>query len=170
MIKRGFAFAVALAALSTLCLFEFSPALADQAFQRFLPLLIDLDGWHGKKPDGLSMEMANNSMTTAARDYDRGTAKLHAGVIIGPAAAGALAPTRNAMNIETTDGHMITSTINGLPVTKTFNTKEKSGAILIALGPAAMLSFSYSGLSEDEALQLAQKFDWKAIQAAAQSK
>jgi hypothetical protein len=167
MINRYFAFGLALATLSTVCL---SPVLADQAFQRFIPLLIELDGWHGKKPDGMSMEMPNNSMTTAARDYDRGPAKLHAGVIIGPAAAGALAPTRSAMNVETTDGHMITSTINGLPVTKTYNLKAKSGAILIALGPSALLSFSYSGLTEDEALQLAEKFDWKAIQAAAQSK
>lgn len=170
MINRGFVLGMVLAALSAVCLSEFSPALAEQAFQRFIPLLIDLDGWHGKKPDGLSMEMPNNSMTTAVRDYDRGTAKLHAGVIIGPAAAGALAPTRNAMNIETADGHMITSTINGLPVTKTFNIKDKSGAILVALGPSALLSFSYSGMTEDEALQLAEKFDWKAVQAAAQLK
>jgi hypothetical protein len=167
MISRHFAFGVALAALSTVCL---SAALAAPAFQRFIPLLIELDGWHGKKPDGMSMEMPNNSMTTAARDYDRGTAKLHAGVVVGQAAAGALAPTRSAMNVETADGHMITSTINGLSVTKTYNIKSKSGAILIALGPSALLSFSYSGMTEDEALQLAQKFDWKAIQAAAQSK
>jgi hypothetical protein len=26
---------------------------ADQAFQRFLPLFVDLDGWQGKKPDGI---------------------------------------------------------------------------------------------------------------------
>ena len=152
-------------------LFRISPALADQAFQRFVPLLIDLDGWHGKKPDGMSMEMQNASMTTATRDYDRGASRFHAGVVIGQAAAGALAPTRNAMNVETADGHMITSTINGLPVTKTYNTKDKSGAIFAsALGPNALLSFSYSGIAENEALQLAEKFDWKGIQAAAQSK
>jgi hypothetical protein len=168
--NRCFAFGMALAMVFTVCLSEISSALADQAFQRFIPFLIDLDGWHGKKPDGMSMEMPNNSMTTAVRDYDRGTAKLHAGVVIGAAAAGALAPTRSAMNVETTEGHMITSTIKGLPVTKTYNIKDKSGAILIAIGPSALLSFSYSGLTEDEALQLAERFDWKAIQAAAQSK
>jgi hypothetical protein len=167
MISRYFALGFALAAMSTVCL---PAALAEQVFQRSIPLLIELDGWHGKKPDGMSMEMPNNSMTTAARDYDRGAAKLHAGVIVGQAAEGALAPTRSAMNIETADGHMITSTINGLPVTKTYNVKGKSGAILIPLGPSALLSFSYSGMTEDEALQLAEKFDWKAMQAAAQSK
>src|SRR5262249_50083895 len=37
---------------------------ADQAFQRFLPLIVELDGWQGKKADGASMEMSNMSMTT----------------------------------------------------------------------------------------------------------
>jgi hypothetical protein len=146
------------------------PAHAEQAFLRFTPLLVDLGGWDGKKPEGMSMEMPNNSMTTATRDYRRGSAQLHVAVIVGQAAAGALAPTRTGMNIETSDGHVITSTINGLPVTKTYNIKQKSGAILIALGASALLSVSYDGLTEDEALQLAQKFDWKAIQAAAQAK
>ena len=47
-------------------------ARADQAFQRFLPLFVDLDGWQGKKPDGMSLDMPNSSMTTATRDYTRG--------------------------------------------------------------------------------------------------
>jgi len=37
---------------------------------------------------------------------------------------------------------------------------------LVALDKEAMFSLSYNGLSEDEALALAEKFDWKAIQAA----
>src|SRR5262249_47345489 len=44
------------------------------AVQRFLPLLVDLGGWQGKKPDGMSMQMSDTSMTTATRDYERGTA------------------------------------------------------------------------------------------------
>jgi hypothetical protein len=168
MINRRRAVGLALGALSAAWLLRPSPSYADQAFQRFLPLLVDLDGWQGKKPDGMTMEMPNASMTTATRDYQRGTAQLHASVVIGPAAMGALGPTRTGMNIQTSEGHMITSTVNGLPVTKTFNIKEKSGAFLIALGPSALFSVSYNGLTEEEALPLAQKFDWKALQAAAQ--
>jgi hypothetical protein len=143
---------------------------ADQAFQRFLPLFVDLDGWQGKKPDGMTMDMPNASMTTATRDYQRGAAQLHATVITGPAAIGALASTKAGMNIETGEGNVITSTINGLTVTKTYNIAQKSGAILVALGPSALFSVSYNGITEDEALPLAEKFDWKAIQAAAQQK
>lgn len=143
-------------------------ANADQAFARFLPLLVDLDGWQGDKPDGMSMEMPGNSMTTAKRDYKRGASQLQVTVLMGPAAAGVLAPTKTAMNIETSEGHMITTTLNGFAVTKTYNTAQKSGALLIALGPSAALTVSYNGIGEDDALALAEKFDWKAIQAATQ--
>jgi hypothetical protein len=155
-------------AVAALCasLLQSSAARADQAFQRFLPLFVDLDGWQGKKPDGMTMDMPNASMTTATRDYQRGAAQLHATVITGPAAIGALASTKAGMNIETGEGHVITSTINGLTVTKTYNIPQKSGAIMVALGPSALFSVSYNGISEDEALPLAEKFDWKALQAA----
>ena len=147
-----------------------SSARADQAFQRFLPLLVDLDGWQGKKPDGMSMEMTNMSMTTANRDYQKGAAQVHASVVLGQTAAGALAPLQNAMNIQTTEGHMVTSTMHGMPVLKSFTTKDKSGSLIVGLGKDAMFSLAYSGVTEDEALALAEKFDWKALQAATQVK
>ncbi len=70
------------------------------------------------------------------------------------------------MNIETSDGRMSTSTIDGLSVTRTFNFKDKSGTILVTLSTNAMLSLSFNGIAEDEALALAKKFNWKAMQAA----
>jgi hypothetical protein len=41
---------------------------------------------------------------------------------------------------------------------------------MVALDKSAMFSLAYEGLTEDEALQLAEKFDWKALQTAAQAK
>ncbi len=145
-------------------------ARADQAFQRLLPFLVDLDGWQGKKADGMSMEMTNVSMTTATRDYLRGPAQAHASVMVGPSAVGALAPLQNPMNLQTSEGHMITSTMHDMPVLKSFNNKDKSGALMVGLGKDAVFSFAYKGITEDEALALAEKFDWKAIQAATQKK
>ena len=161
--------AIFLGLLALSVLWPLSSVRADQAFQRFLPLLVDLDGWQGKKPDGLSMEMPNMTMTTATRDYQRGPAQVHAGVVIRP--GGCRSPgAAPGMNVQTSDGHMITSTMHGLQVIKTFNTPQKSGAILVALGKEALFSFSYNGITEDEAVTLAEKFDWKTIQAAAQTK
>jgi len=91
-------------------------------------------------------------------------------VVTGAAAAGAMAPMQAGMTYETTEGHMITATVSGFPVMKTYNTAQKSGALLIELSPTALLTISYNGMTEDEALPLAQKFDWKAFQAAAQQK
>jgi hypothetical protein len=170
MIDRRRVAGFALALLSAGVVLRSAAARADQAFRRFLPLFIDIDGWKGGKPDGMTMEMADNSMTTAKRDYTRGPAQLHASVVTGPAAAGALAMTKTGMNIETSEGHMVSTTINGFAATKSYNTAQKSGAVMVALGPAAMLSVSYNGMTEDEAMPLAQKFDWKAFQAASQQK
>jgi hypothetical protein len=151
-------------------LWTVAPARADQAFQRLMPLLVDLDGWQGKKPDGMSMEMPGGGMTTATREYQKGSAKANAAVMTGQAASGALGPLQAAMNVTTSEGHMVTDTMQGMKVMKTYTTAQKSGALLVALDKDAMFSFSYTGLAEDEALALAQKFDWKAIQAAAKAK
>ncbi len=156
--------------LTALLVSPLASARAEQAFQRFLPLFVDLDGWQGKKPDGMSMEMSNVSMTTANRDYQRGSAQVHASVVMGQTAAGALAPIKSGMNVTTSEGHMITATMHGMPVLKSYTTAQKSGALMVGLGNDAMFSFAYNGISEDEALALAEKFDWKAIQAAAQKK
>lgn len=140
-------------------------AHAQAAFQRFLPFLIDLNGWTGEKPDGMTMEVPGTSMITATREYRRGDAQLSAQIITGPAAQGATAATQSNVNIETGDAHMRTATINGLPVASSYTVKDRSGIILVALGANAMFSMSFKGLAEDEALSLAKQFDWKNIQA-----
>src|ERR1039458_310844 len=121
MINRRHAIRLALAALPAAWLLRSSAAHAQQTFQRFLPFLVDLEGWQGMKPDGFAMEMTGNNMITATREYQRGPARLHAQVIIGMAAKGALAAIQTGMNIETSPGRMSTSTIDGLQVTRTFN-------------------------------------------------
>lgn len=166
MINRRCAVSLLIAALLGYVL-QISTLHADQAFQRFFPLLVNLDGWQGKKPDGISMEMPGNSMITATREYQRGPARFHAQVLVGAAAKGALAVAQTGMKIETSDGRMSTSPIDGFQVTRTFNFKDKSGAILIALVSNSVFSVSFNGIADDEALGIAKKFDWKAIQTAA---
>jgi hypothetical protein len=166
MVNRRHAIASSTAALLG-CVLQISAARADQAFQRFFPFLVDLDGWQGKKPDGIAMEMPGNTMITATREYQRGPARFHAQVLVGAAAKGALAVAQTGKKIETSEGRMSTSAIDGFQVTRTFNFKDKSGAILIALGSNSVFSLSFNGIAEDEALGIAKKFDWKAIQAAA---
>jgi len=137
-----------------------------QSFQRFFPLLVELQGWKGGKPDGAAVEIPGNSMVTASREYRRGDARLDANVILGPAAQGALTSIQSGMKVETSDARMSTTTIDDLPVARTFNIKERSGAVLVGIGASAVFTLSFNGIDDDEALTLARKFDWKAMQAA----
>jgi hypothetical protein len=162
--RRAIRFALAGAALPLIGLP--SSSVRAQAFQRFVPFLIDLPGWTGKKPDGMAMEIPGSSMITATREYAKGAAKLNAQIVTGPAAQGALAATTPGMKFETSEARMAASTLDGFQITRTFTFKDKSGIIIVALGPSAMFNLTFSGVSEDEALELARKFDWKAIQAA----
>jgi len=165
MINRRGVILLALAALPSAWSAWFaSTARAQQSFQRFVPFLVDLPGWTGKKPDGMAMEMAGTSMITATRAYERGDAKLNAQIITGPAAQGALAATKSGFKIETGDMHASTATIDGVPVTRSFTVSNKSGTILVALSSSAMFNLTFTNVTEDEALTLAKKFDWKAMQ------
>jgi hypothetical protein len=163
MIDRRHAIRLALAALPATWLA--SAARAQQSFQRFLPLLIELPGWKGTKPDGMAMEMAGSNMVTATRAYERGDARLNASIMTGMAAQGALAATSAGIKIETADMHMSTSTIDGLQVTKTYTISNKAGAVMVALGPAAVFTLTFNKVPEDEGIELARNFDWKAMQA-----
>ncbi|WP_245315858.1 hypothetical protein [Bradyrhizobium neotropicale] len=109
-------------------------------------------------------------MTTATRDYERDSAQVHASVVVGQAAAGAMGSIESGMNIQTPEGHVMSSNMHGMQVLKSYNSKEKSGTLVVALGQNALFNFVYQGLTEDDAVALAEKFDWKALQAAAQAK
>uniref|UniRef100_Q07NG6 Twin-arginine translocation pathway signal n=1 Tax=Rhodopseudomonas palustris (strain BisA53) TaxID=316055 RepID=Q07NG6_RHOP5 len=156
----------AAAALGAVLALPAPPAQAEAAYQRFVPLLIDLSGWSGDKAEGMAMEMSGASMTAATRNYERGEARIEAQIMTGPAAQGALAMTGAEMKIESSDGRMSSAELDGFQVTRTYTFSDKSGGILVALRANALFSLSFSGIADDEALALAKEFDWKAMQAA----
>jgi hypothetical protein len=156
---------VALAALPAAWLALGSPAAA-QDFQKFVPFLVDLPGWTGKKADGMAMQMPGMNMITATRDYTRGDAKVSASIISGSTAQGMMAAVQSGVKIETAELHISTTTVDGLTVARTFQVAEKSGVVMVVLGQSALFNLTFTGVPEDEALGLAKRFDWKAIQAA----
>jgi hypothetical protein len=165
MIDRRAAVRAAMAALPAAWLALSSPAGA-QDFQKYLPFLVDLPGWTGKKADGMAMQMPGMNMITATRDYSRGNAKLTASIISGSTAQGMLAAVQPGVKIETAEMHMSSATVDGFMVARIFNVPEKSGSVLVAFGQTALFSLAFTNVPEDEAYSLAQRFDWKAIQAA----
>ncbi len=139
-----------------------------QGFQRFTPLLVELDGWKAGKADGVSMQMPGNNMDTAVRKYTRGNASLQAQVISGGAAQSALAVQKTGMKVESGDHRMSTSVVDGLPVTQNYTISSKSGTVIVGLADTALFSLSYNGIEDTEALMLSKKFNWKALQKALQ--
>jgi hypothetical protein len=165
MIVRRHVVKLALAAVAVAWL---SPSSAQApGFQRFVPLLIDLDGWKGEKADGMSMQMGGTSMDAATRKYERGEASIDVQVMVGPAAQAALAPTQAGIKIETPNERMSTSSIDGFVVLRTYQINDKSGGVIVALSNNAAFSLTFNGITDEDALALAKKFNWKAIQAAA---
>jgi hypothetical protein len=142
-----------------------SPARA-QDYQKYVPFLVELPGWSGKKAEGVAMQMTGVSMITASRAYQRDSSTLNAQIINGTAAQGMLGAIKSGMKLETAEMHMNTGDLDGFTVARTYQVKDKSGAIMVALGANSVLTISFKGVPEDEALTLARRFDWKAIQAA----
>ena len=113
-------------------------------------------------------------MINATREYRQDDKEINAMVIVGnPAVAGA-AGFQGMMNMETDEMKIVMTMIQGFRVHTAYNKKEHSGTVTVILlpvekGGGAIFNFSFEGLSEAEAMNLAQTFDWKAIQTEVQS-
>ncbi len=138
---------------------------AEESFKRFFPMLIELPGWTAEAPDGGSIEIVGQGMTSAGRKYAREDASLNAQILTGAAAQAALALTQQ-IRIETREARLTTETIDGFQVTRSFEKTSRAGAIIVQLSPAALFLLAHNGIPEDEAFALARKFDWQAMQAA----
>lgn len=144
------------------------------SYQALYPYLIDLPGWDGEEPKGMKMDMPGMKMINATREYRQGDKKINAMVVIGnPAMAGAAVP-QGMMNMETDEAKIAMTTIQGFRVHTVYNKKEHSGAVTVILlpgeaGGGAIFTLSFEELSDTEAMNIAQTFDWKTIQAKVQS-
>ena len=54
-----------------------------QPHEALKPLLIDLEGWDADEAEGMNLDMGSMKMLNAVREYEKGTEKLTAIVIIG---------------------------------------------------------------------------------------
>ncbi len=132
---------------------------AEPSFQRFVPFLIDLPGWVGTAPEGTARETPRRTAIRASRSYSRGGAQFYAGIILGTPAD------FEEFTVQIDVGPPKTSTIDGFDVMTTDTPAFVH--IAVTLGPDAVFSLLFNGVSADEAMALARKFDWKGMQAQA---
>ncbi len=153
----------------SLFLLSLIPALpAQQAADKFKPLLIDLSGWNAENAEGMDASFGNIKVISATRDYERGDATLTASVLIGQAAASYQV---QKMTYETDEGFFRSDEINNFPVYISFDKTEKSGAIIVHLAASpqsAVFVLTFESLDWNTALGLAKKFDWDAMKTIAE--
>jgi hypothetical protein len=157
--RRGFLAAVALLA-------PMRPADA-QAYRSLMPLLIDLPGWTGAPPEGVDLTPQGVAAVTASREYERGDAELNAMIGIGPTFAPFQA--LGSFQVQTQDHAMRSRTIDGFRVFTTSIAPARAGTVMVAVDPASTrpngFMLQYEGVSTDQAVALARRFDWRAMQA-----
>jgi hypothetical protein len=133
---------------------------AQQDYRRFIPFLIDLPGWTGPQPTGTDQERKGGRVITASRGYIRDGASFNAFFISGTAVPD---DTNAGVNVTVGGTHKSTSIIDGFQVVK--ESTPVFVLIAITLSPNAMFNLIFNGVSEDEAMAIARKFDWKGIAA-----
>ena len=127
------------------------------------PLLVNLKGWEAEPAGGMTMDMGSSKMINAARDYRQGDKEIKAMVMLGNQAM-----TQGSMQdikAENAEGKMSMKTIDGFKVMSQYSKTEKSGAIIVYLKQdqqqGAIFTLVYDGLTEEEGLNAAKKFNWK---------
>ncbi len=164
MKKLRYPLGMALATLILGIIFFSTPAGA-QEHASLTPLLIKLDGWQAEEAEGMTMNTGGIVMVTATRKYTRGKQELDAMLMVGnqPLAMGQ----QEQMSVDTAHGRMRIRKIRGFQVHTTFDKRENAGGVMVVLGKkadkGAMFILTFKGLSDDDALKIAEKFDWQVM-------
>lgn len=157
--------------LCGLVLAGWSLAVNAASYEALKPLLGDVADWTGEAAEGSSMDMEGVTMITASRHYQRGEERsFDAQLSLMPGAMSAVIQTEMNMNMETDQAVVTTATIDGFRVHHNHEKAQNSGDVVVILGGddkrSAMFTMSYTGMSAQEALAMAKRFDWKKMQAA----
>jgi len=146
------------------------PAFAEP-YDALKPLLVDLPGWEADAAEGMAMQMQGVHHVQAMREYRQGDRRLQAVLLIG-----GYAQTLGGMqdlSWENESGRMRARRIDGFRVVSTFDKRERSGSIVVGLaggaGQGAIFSLAFSGMTDEDALALARRFDWQAMRRIAQA-
>src|SRR5262245_44451633 len=120
------------ALLLAICSVWPSPIHAQEPYEVFFPLLVDLPGWKGDKPQGLTITAIGGF--GVRRDYQRGNAWLSASVGAGKSDGTAPPP---VVTFQVDDYRFSESIMDGQRVSRTFNVNSKQGSVSVVLTPNA---------------------------------
>ena len=125
-------------------------------------LLIDLKEWNAEQAEGSSVNLVGMNMINAIRNYSKEDKNLDVTILVGSSVM--IQGQTQTINIETSDTKVITGEIDSFNVIQAFNKNENSGYIIITLEKGltegSLLMINYMGISSDEALGIAKKYNW----------
>jgi len=164
MIDRRAAIGILLAALPVAL--AVAPTRA-QDVQKLLALLVDLPGWTGEQALDV---VVGGRFFAALRTYKRGDAMLQvnfsrfeAEIPPGDLQSFHYPP---GTNYAIAERHLMASTVNGFYTLRDFYSQSKEGKVMVELRRDLFFALISNGVPEREAVALARRFDWKAIEAA----
>ena len=151
----------------------FAAGLYAQSHDILYPTLVDLPGWNGEEPEGMKMDMGGMKMINAHRRYTQGDKELNAMIVIGnPQMAGVAPPQQETGKMETDQIKISAEMIKGYQAQIVFNKVDKAGGVTIILLPGqdggAFFLLSFEGMTDSDAVGLAQRFDWNLMKSKAQ--
>jgi hypothetical protein len=146
------------------------PALAaySAGFDALLPLLIDLPDWEAEQAAGSDATAEGVRAVVAFRSYQSGDRKFNVNILVGLQALLTWLPDyREGLRIITPDALTEVKNIEGFLVFYNYQWLNKSGGIIVLLRDGAddpdlgaVLAVDFEDLSLEEALTIAQRFDW----------
>lgn len=138
------------------------------SYESLTPLLKDLKGWEAEKAQGMNMDMGGMKMINATRNYKKGEKEINAVIMIGSQAM--TQGKMQNMKYEDANTKMDLKEIEGFQAQLIYDKQKKTLTVVVFLAQnqtsGAMFTFSGKGFSEDKALELAKKFDWKKMKKA----
>lgn len=142
--------------------------ILSQKHESLKPLLIDLEGFEADPAEGMSMDIGDMNMITAARSYYFEGIDIETVIIIGNKIM--MEAKLEETKIQTDEGVYEITEENGFKISKYYDENMGDFGLTVFLkedeNKAAIFAFTSSGLTPDEAMLLAKKFDWKKLKSA----
>jgi hypothetical protein len=142
-----------------------------QSHKSLYPCFIDLPGWEAEEVSGMDPNDwvvttgAKRDLITATRDYEKEDKSLSVVIQVGPSIAALYAGMEESES--NSDGmHVTVRKIKGHQAHINFHREDETNCCDIRIvlfsdkESGALLMFVSEGLTEKEALEMAQKFDW----------
>ena len=161
LVRRGVWLAVAVTAVHGSLAFA-------QDYKPLAALLTDLPGWQAEPADGSALAAQGMRIVQAERVYRQKGKRTSVQLMLGP--RGMAGNADIVMDFETEDLRTKASKVDGFDVMTTYTKPAKEGVVTVGLVRQpkndGVLLMEFSGLSDEEALALAKKFDWSAMRKA----